>query len=80
MLLSLLHPGELLEEVPSKRVAFPTNGTVGFTDQLGDDMKITHLREELRDLAKRLVRVHLLEVSLGQPTFVRQVALIGPIQ
>ncbi|MEW6754599.1 MAG: hypothetical protein AB1505_26990 [Candidatus Latescibacterota bacterium] len=65
--LVLLHAGELLQEVAAERVPVLAHGTVGLTDELGHDVEVTDLRQELGEAAELPVGVHLFKVGLGQP-------------
>lgn len=72
-------PGQLLEEVSPIRVAYTTDGSIGLADELGNEMEVADLREELTNLTKASVRVNLLQVGLREAAGVVPIVVIGPL-
>jgi hypothetical protein len=72
--------GDLLQEIPSERVVFLSNRTLGLTDELRDDVQITDTAQEVRDLSELPVHVHLLKKGLAQTGRIFLIGFVWTVQ
>jgi len=77
---SLVGRRQLLQEIPAIGVTRSSHGAIRLSDEMGDEMEVPHLGEELLQLTKRSVRVELLEMRLRQPLLILAVIVVRPFK
>jgi len=77
---SLRYACQLFKEVSTKRIVSMANRTVGFTDELRNDMQVGDRSQEFRQRSILSVDVDLFEIGLRQPLRVSLVLVIRSLE